>query len=137
MKLLMGIQRKEFRSWSGGRLDIVKLGGEGFQIFIHSEGVTLGVQVDQDEASKIAEQMTEICALCSHRGFEAKSHTSLQLENALGETLAVQYTNDGEPFREGVRLALAVKDRWDLGDSLDFEQYEAKEIARFLKQVEQ
>jgi len=136
MKLLTGIERKEFRGWSGGRLDIVKLSGEGFQIFIHSEGDTLGVQVDQDEASKIADQMIALCALCSQRGSPETGRTSLQLANPLGETLVVQYVNDGEPFREGVRLALAAKDRWDLGDSLDFEQYEAKEIARFLKEVE-
>ena len=136
MKLLTGIERKEFRGWSGGRLDIVKLSGEGFQIFLHSEGDTLGVQIDQDEASKIADQMIALCALCSQRGSLETGRTYLQLANALGETLVVQYVNDGEPFREGVRLSLAVQDRWELGKSLDFEQYEAKEIARFLKEVE-
>lgn len=136
MKLIMGIEHKEFRSWSGGRLDIVKLRGEGFQIFIHSEGTTLGVQVDQNEAFKISKQMIDLCAGCSHRGEKPKISASLRLENAIGETLVVQYVNDGEPFREGVRLALAVKDRWDLGETLDFEHHEAKGIASFLQQVE-
>ncbi|MDT8925517.1 hypothetical protein RBE51_22290 [Pseudomonas taiwanensis] len=137
MKLLTGIQHKEFRGWSGGRLDIVKLGAGGFQLFIHSEGTTLGVEVGQDEASKIARQMLDICAFSAQRGALQQARSALLLENSLGETLAVQYVNDGEPFREGVRFALAVKDRWELGEHLDFEHYEAKDIASFLLQVEQ
>ncbi|AYG48186.1 hypothetical protein DV532_28375 (plasmid) [Pseudomonas sp. Leaf58] len=137
MKLLMGVHRKEFRAWSGGRLDIVKSSGDCFQFFIHSEGATLGVEVGQDEASQIAQQMLDICAFSGQRSALDQLRSSLHLENSLGETLVVQYVNDGEPFREGVRLALAVKGRWDLGESLDFEHHEAKGIASFLQHVEQ
>lgn len=135
MKLLLEINRKEFRSWSGQQLTIERVEEGGFKLVMQGQDSSIGALVDQDEAAKIATTVLEIVSIGSHKAVTLKMDMSLKLENPAGESLVIQYVNDGEPFREGVRIALAVDQRWDLGESLDFEQYEARSIASFLTTV--
>jgi hypothetical protein len=137
MKLIFNIKRKEFRGWSGEQLSIVRLKDGGFDINICGPYGSTGVLLDEGEGLVVADAILGICAIPSCGHHDDKNNASLKIGNTSGETLSVQYTNDGEPYREGVRIALAVEEKWDLSESIDFDHYEARNIAQYLKDKDQ
>lgn len=133
MKLTYELTRKTFRGWSGAQLIVSPVPQAGFLIEIAECDEVAQAEVTQEEAALIAEKVETICSLDRAVDYYQRQNTRTKLIGEEGQSLSVGYVNDGEPFREGVRIAFDVEEQWDLSRYIDLEQYEARELAKFLR----
>jgi hypothetical protein len=133
MKLTYELTRKTFRGWSGAQLIVSPVPQAGFFIEIAECDEVAQAEVSQEEASLIAEKIATVCSLDRSIGYHERQNTRTKLIGEAGQSLSVGYVNDGEPFREGIRIAFDVEEQWELSRYIDLEQYEARELAKFLR----
>lgn len=133
MKLTYELTRKTFRGWSGAQLIVSPLPQAGFLIEISECDQVAQAEVTQEEAALIAEKVEIICSLDRSVDYYERQNTRTKLIGENGQSLSVGYVNDGEPYREGVRIAFDVEEQWDLSRCIDLEQYEARDLAKFLR----
>jgi hypothetical protein len=133
MKLTYELTRKTFRGWSGAQLIVSPVPLAGFLIEIAEGDEVAQAEVTQEEASRIAEKVETICSLDRAVDYYQRQNTRTKLIGEEGQSLSVGYVNDGEPFREGIRIAFDVEEQWELSRYIDLEQYEARELAKFLR----
>lgn len=133
MKLTYELTRKTFRGWSGAQLIVSPVPQAGFLIEIAECDEVAQAEVTQEEAALIAEKVETICSQDRAVDYYQRQNTRTKLIGEEGQSLSVGYVNDGEPFREGVRIAFDVEEQWDLSRYIDLEQYEARELAKFLR----
>ena len=133
MKLTYELTRKTFRGWSGAQLIVSPVPQAGFLIEIAEGDEVAQAEVSQEEASLIAEKIATVCSLDRSIGYHERQNTRTKLIGEEGQSLSVGYVNDGEPFREGIRIAFDVEEQWELSRYIDLEQYEARELAKFLR----
>lgn len=133
MKLTYELIHKTFRGWSGAQLIVSPVPQAGFLIEIAEGDEVAQAEVTQEEASLIAEKIETVCSLDRSVSYYDRQNTRLKLVGEEGQSLSVGYVNDGEPFREGIRIAFDVEEQWELSRYIDLEQYEARELAKFLR----
>jgi hypothetical protein len=133
MKLTYELTRKTFRGWSGAELIVSPVPQAGFLIEIAEGDEVAQAEVTQEEASLIAEKVETVCSLDRAVDYYQRQNTRAKLVGEDGQSLSVGYVNDGEPFREGIRIAFDVEEQWELSRYIDLEQYEARELAKFLR----
>lgn len=58
------------------------------------------------------------------------TQSSVKISGDDGCFIQAQYTNDGDPFREGVRITMGVEEQWNDQITIDLDSYEALNLAR-------
>lgn len=131
MKVIYQSKVSFFRNWnadSSAKITLVAQAGSVLLQYSTSDYVqpeSIAVTLTQEEALSVADRINLVL-----KGEKPSSSEG----TAEDPQLIVRYTNDGEPFREGVNLSLSAGD-WHKDFSFDMDERTAKSMAMSLAEM--
>ena len=122
MKFLTITKPRVFKDWNNaGSLELGFLPENEISIKAVTEFSCGVLSFCAEEAIRFAEG----CKLLAQK----KSQSTIKVSGEGGCFIQAQYTNDGDPYREGVRITIGVEEQWQDQISLDLDAYGAAGLA--------